>query len=83
MNIIYSKSRNRLPPERVDKLLYIQVNRRTIRREPRFSVSESEDDEDVAMQPEPEDTTIGAPDHTEEAETISQGAVEFSEDDLV
>jgi hypothetical protein len=35
------------------------------------------------MQLEPEDTIIGAPDHTEEVETISQGAVEFLEDDLV
>jgi hypothetical protein len=82
MNIIHSKSRNRLTPERVDKLLYIQINRRTLRREARFSVSESED-EDVAMQPEPEHITTGTPDHIEEAETHSQSAVEFSEDDLV
>jgi hypothetical protein len=71
MNILHSKSRNRLTPERVDKLLYIQINCRTLRRDPQFSVLESDDEEDVvvvAMQPGEQDTTIGAADHREEVE---------------
>ena len=85
MNILHSKSRNRLTPERVDKLLYIQINCRTLRRDPQFSVLESDDEEDVvvAMQPGEQDTTIGAADHREEVEMSSAGAVELSEDDLV
>ena len=85
MNILHSKSRNRLTPERVDKLLYIQINCRTLRRDPQFSVLESDDEEDVvvAMQPGEQDTTIGAADHREEVEMSSVGAAELSEDDLV
>jgi hypothetical protein len=33
MNVIHSKIRNRLTSERVDKLLYTQVNRRTLNRD--------------------------------------------------
>ena len=83
MNILHSKSRNRLTPERVDKLLYIQINRRTLRRDPHFSVLESDDEGDVAMQPGEQDTTIGTVDHREEVEMSPAGATEFSEDDLV
>jgi hypothetical protein len=75
--------RNRLTLERVDKLLYIQINRRTLKRDPQFSVLESDDEEDVAMQPGEQDTTIGAADHREEVEMSSVGAAELSEDDLV
>ena len=34
MNFLYSNNRNRLQPERVNKLLYIYVNQRTLRRQP-------------------------------------------------
>jgi hypothetical protein len=83
MNILQSKSRNRLTPERVDKLLYIQINRRTLRRDPQFSVLESDDEEDVAMQPGEQDTMISVAGHGKEVEMSSPGAAELSEDDFV
>jgi hypothetical protein len=83
MNILRSKSRNKLTPERVDKLLCIQINRRTLGRDPQFSVLESDDEEDVAMQPGEQDTIIGAGDHREEVEMSSLSAVELSEDDVI
>lgn len=42
MDLLHTKIRNRLTPERVDKLLYIQLNRRTLRRDQKVHVLEEE-----------------------------------------
>ena len=56
MNILHSKSRNRLTVERVGKMLYIQVNRRTLARvgKPASQLEEKEhettdDDDDEGL----------------------------------
>ena|SRR5271168_398112 len=56
-NILHSKSRNRLIAERVDKILYIQVNRRTLGRvskpaaqlEEELETTDEDDDEDDSV----------------------------------
>jgi hypothetical protein len=57
MNILHSKSRNRLTVERVSKILYIQVNRRTLGRvgkrvaqlEEELDTTDDDDDEDLVL----------------------------------
>ena len=57
MGILHSKSRNRLTVERVSKMLYIQVNRRTLGRvgkpvaqlEEELEITDDEDDEDLIL----------------------------------
>ena len=58
MNILHSKSRNRLTVERVSKMLYIQVNRRTLGRvgkpaaqleEEELEITDNDDDEDLIL----------------------------------
>ena len=58
MGILHSKSRNRLTVERVSKMLYIQVNRRTLGRvsktaaqleEEELETTDDEDDEDLIL----------------------------------
>ena len=57
MNILHSKSRNRLTVERVSKMLYIQVNRRTLGRvgkrvaqlEEELDTTDDDDDEDLNL----------------------------------
>jgi hypothetical protein len=49
MNILHSKNRNRLTPTRIDRLLYVQVNRRTLRREPHCGTSDSDEQEDTLI----------------------------------
>ena len=55
MNILHSKSRNRLTVERMSRMLYIQVNRRTLGRvskpvahseEEELETTDDDDDED-------------------------------------
>ena len=60
MNILHSKTRNRLEPEVVDKLLYIQINRRVLRRERRVVNNEDtsgawDDDGTTLLWPQSED----------------------------
>jgi hypothetical protein len=57
INILHSKSRNRLTVERVSKILYIQVNRRTLGRvskpaaqlEEELKTTDDNDDEDLIL----------------------------------
>jgi hypothetical protein len=58
MNMPHSKSRNRLTVERVGKILYIQVNRRTLGRvskpvaqleEEELETTDDDDDEDLIL----------------------------------
>ena len=98
LNILHTKLRNALTVERVDKLLYIQINRRTLRREGLFKVLEQEededdeddkddeddeDDEDDTMEDTGEDATFGRPAHTTEAGQGEDAPIELSEDELV
>jgi hAT family C-terminal dimerisation region len=65
LNLLYTKTRNALLPERVNKLLYIQINRRTLRRDPLVKLLENEDeDEDDLWTDAGEDTTFVRPAHT-------------------
>jgi hypothetical protein len=83
MNILYSKERNTLTPERVDKLLYIQINRRTLRREGLFRVVEEDEEEDDIIEDADGDTTFARPAYATEAELVEDASVEGSEDELV
>jgi hAT family C-terminal dimerisation region len=98
LNVLHSKLRNALTVERVDKLLYIQINRRTLRGEGLYRVLEDEDiedediededieDEDIEdeiMEDAGEDTTFIGPAHTTEAEQGEDAPVEVSDDELV
>jgi len=46
LNQLHTKTRNALTPERVDKLLYIQINSRTLRRDALAGKTLGEDEED-------------------------------------
>jgi hypothetical protein len=70
LNVLYTKLHNALTVERVDKLLYFQINRRTLRREAEFEVLE--EDEDDTMQ-----ETSG------DVEQVEDAPGGFSEDELV
>jgi len=76
MNILHSKNRNRLTPTRIDRLLYVQVNRRTLRREPHCGTSDSDEEEDDAGQLEQEDTLICGLHDEEEGEEVYLGLSE-------
>ena len=67
MNLLHTKIRNRLTPERVDKLLYIQFNRRTLRRDQKVHVLEEEDDGFITEE-EPEEAIFD----TAEVQVISE-----------
>jgi hAT family C-terminal dimerisation region len=57
MKILHSKPRNRLTEDRVDKLLFIQINLRTLRRRKRQSESQNEEIDES----ESEDEMDGSP----------------------
>jgi hypothetical protein len=44
MKLLHSKTRNRLSEDRVDKLLFIQINTRTLRRRPKVRTRDEETD---------------------------------------
>jgi hypothetical protein len=83
LNILHTKLRNALTVERVDKLLYIQINRRTLRREGLFKILEEEEDEEDIIGDTSEDTVFGSPAHITEAGQGEDAAIKLSEDDLV
>jgi hypothetical protein len=59
LNQLYIKTRNALTPERVNKLLYIQINSRTLRRDAlaeKIFKDEDEDKEDDLVVDGEEDT---------------------------
>jgi hypothetical protein len=78
INFVHSLVRNRLTPERVDKLLYIQINRRTLYREIIVKDKYDEEEELVTMEEEPEEL-IG---HTIEAQERSEDVLMGSQDEL-
>jgi hypothetical protein len=70
LNQLYIKTRNALTPERVNKLLYIQINSRTLRRDALAGKTlrdEDEDKEDDLVVDGEEDATFARPAHTNEA----------------
>jgi len=76
LSLLHTKTRNALLPERVHKLLYVQINRRTLRRDPLVKVLEDEDEdedegegegEDDLWTDPREDATFLRPAHTTEA----------------
>jgi len=78
MNVIHSKTRNSLTPERVDKLLYIQINRRTLNHEITVNDKEDEAEEQVTTEEE-----LGQPSgHTNEAQERSEDVGMDSSDEL-
>jgi hypothetical protein len=73
-----------LLPERVDKLLYIQINRRTLRRDPLIRVLEDKDEgEDDLWTDAREDAIFVRPAHTTEALREEDVPTEAFEDELV
>jgi hAT family C-terminal dimerisation region len=66
LNQLYTKTRNTLTPERVDKLLYIQINSRTLKVLPEDKEEDEEEEDDLVVDRD-EDATFVRPAHTEEA----------------
>ena len=80
---LHTKTRNALTPERVDKLLYIQINSRTLRRDEKLPEDEDEEEEDDLMVDGDEDATFVGPAHTEEALPGQDSLVEGSQGEFV
>jgi hypothetical protein len=86
LNLLHTKTRNALTPERVNKLLYIQINSRTLRRDglvEKLPEDEDEDEEDDLMVNGEEDATFTRSTHTKEALPTPDGLVEGSQDEFV
>jgi hAT family C-terminal dimerisation region len=82
LNQLHTKTRNLLTPERVNKLLYIQINSRTLRRDAvagKTLEDEDEDEEGDLMVDGEEDATFARPAHTNEALPGSDGHGEGSQ----
>jgi hypothetical protein len=86
LNLLYIKTRNALTPERVNKLLYVQINSRTLRRdalvEKQLKDEDEDEENDVVVDGE-EDATFARPAHTKEALPTSDDVVEGLQDELV
>jgi hAT family C-terminal dimerisation region len=85
LNLLYIKTRNALTPERVNKLLYIQINSRTLRRDGLVEKlpededeDEDEDEEDDLMVNGEEDAIFARPANTKEALLTLDGLAEGS-----
>jgi hAT family C-terminal dimerisation region len=88
LNQLYTKTRNALTPERVDKLLYIQINSRTLRRDALVKVlpedkEEDEEEEDDLVVDGDEDATFVRPAHTEEALSGPDNLAEDLRDEFI
>jgi hypothetical protein len=90
LNQLHTKTRNALTPERVDKLLYIQINSRTLRRDALVKELPEDEDEDEDEEEEDdlvvdgdEDATFVRPAHTEEAPPAPDNLAEDSRDEFV
>ena len=86
LNLLHTKTRNALTPERVNKLLYVQINSRTLRRDTfveKILEDEDEDEENDLVVDEEEDATFARPAHTKEALPTPDDHVEGSQDELV
>ncbi len=75
MNYIHSKARNRLTPERVDKLLYIYINRRVLDRKIVVKDDEEEEEELDIMEDKVEELVM--------KEGAVEERVEQQEEDLL
>jgi len=82
LNLVHSKTRNALLPERVDKLLYIQINRRTLRREGLLPILEEEEEENDLITDAREDAINVRPAYTTEAQSAEDAPVDGSRDKL-
>jgi hypothetical protein len=85
LNLLQTKTRNALTPERVNKLLYVQINRRTLGRDAlagKLLEDEDEDEEDDLVVDGEEDTTFASPDRTKEALPDPDGIAESSQGEL-
>jgi hypothetical protein len=84
LNLLHTKTRNALTPERVIKLLYVQINSRTLRRDALVEkLLEDEDEEDGLVVDGEEDAIFARPAHTKEALPTPDDLVEGSQDELV
>jgi hAT family C-terminal dimerisation region len=88
LNQLHTKTRNALTPERVDKLLYIQINSRTLRRDAlvgkRLEDEDEDEDEDDDLVVDGEEGAILArPAHTKEALPGPDGLDEGSQHELM
>jgi hypothetical protein len=86
LNLLHTKTRNALTPERVNKLLYVQINSRTLRRDAlveKLLEDEDEDEEDDLVVDGEEDAIFARPAHTKEALPTPDDHVEVSQDELV
>jgi hypothetical protein len=85
INIIHNKLRNALTVKKVNKLLYIQINRKTLRRDPQFRDKDEnkDEDEDEVVDDTGEDAIFISPAYTTEAEPREKAFIKGSEDDLV
>ena len=85
LNQLHTKTRNLLTPERVNKLLYIQINSRTLGRDAlagKTLKSEDDDEEDDLVVDGEEDATLARPAHTNEALPGPGGLDEGSQGEL-
>ena len=86
LNLLYTKTRNALTPECVNKLLYIQINRRTLRREGFHEKEEEEEEEegkDDIITDTDDDAIFPSPSHTTEAQAGEGMPGEVSENELL
>jgi hypothetical protein len=86
LNQLHTKTRNALTPERVNKLLYIQINSRTLKRDApagKTLEDEDEDEEDDLVEDGEEDATFTRPAHTNEALPGPDGLAEGSQGESV
>jgi hAT family C-terminal dimerisation region len=88
LNQLHTKTRNALTPERVDKLLYIQINSRTLRRDALVKVlpedeEEDEEEEDDLVVDGDEDATFVRLAHTEDAPPGPDNLAEDLRDEFV
>jgi hypothetical protein len=86
LNQLHTKTRNALTPERVDKLLYIQINSRTLRRDAlvkELPEDEDEEEEGDLVVDGDEDATFVRPAHTEEVLPGPDNLAEDSRDEFV
>jgi len=84
LNLLYTKTRNALTPECVNKLLYIQINRRTLRREGfHEKEEEEEEEEDDIITDTDDDAIFPSPSHTTEAQAGEGMPGEVSENELL
>jgi len=82
LNQLHTKTRNALTPERVNKLLYIQINSRTLRRDAiaeKTLEDEDEDEEDELVVDGEEGATFARQAHTNEALPGPFGPAESSQ----